>query len=61
MRFESEFDLRDRVMIDGDPTIVGRIVAIRWSRDALPTYEVSWIHEGRAEYVYFDEWRLTRG
>lgn len=60
MKLESKFDIRDSVVIDGDTSVRGVIVAIRWSRDAIPTYEVAWMHEGRAEYVYFDEWRLSK-
>ena len=60
MILKSKFDIRDTVMIDGDDSIIGVIVAIRWSRDECPTYEVSWIKDGKAEYVYFDEWRLSK-
>lgn len=60
MMIESQFDIRDRVIIDGEPSVVATIVAIRWSRDDRPTYELSWMHDGRAEYTYFDEWRLTK-
>lgn len=60
MRLESEFDIRDVVTIDGDASVRTVVVAIRWSRDDGPQYEVSWFHEGRAEYCYFDEWRLAK-
>ena len=60
MKLESEFSIKDRVWIDGDRSIQGVVVAIRWSRDSFPQYEVGWMHEGRAEFVYFDEWRLSR-
>lgn len=60
MRLESKFDIRDIVMIDDDETVRAKVVAIRWSRDNYPTYEVSWMHEGRAEFVYLDEWRLSK-
>lgn len=60
MILESKFDIRDSVIIDDDPSVRGVVVAIRWSRSELPQYEVSWMQDGRAEYVYFDEWRLSR-
>lgn len=60
MNLESKFDIRDIVMIDDDNSIRGVIVAIRWSRDMHPQYEVSWFKDGRAEYIYFDEWRLSK-
>lgn len=60
MILHSIFDIKDRVMIDDDPAIRGIIVAIRWSRDNQPTYEVAWMQDGKAEYVYFDEWRLSK-
>lgn len=60
MKIESAFDIKDRVWIDGDRSTQGHIVAIRWSRENSPQYEVGWMHEGRAEFVYFDEWRLSK-
>lgn len=59
MNLKSKFDIRDAVTIDGDASVRGVIVAIRWSRDDHPHYEVSWMHDGRAEFVYLDEWRLS--
>jgi hypothetical protein len=58
MTLNSKFDIGDRVVID-DNDITGFITAIRWSRDNQPAYEVSWFNSGSAEFVYFDEWRLT--
>ena len=60
MILHSKFDIGDAVMIDADRSVIGFVVAIRWSRDSCPQYEVSWMHEGRAEYIYFDEWRLSK-
>ena len=60
MILESKFDIKDRVMIDGDITIVCSVVAIRWSREQALQYELGWMHEGRAEYAWFDEWRLSK-
>lgn len=60
MNLESAFDIRDVVTIDGDPSLKGVVVAIRWSRDNHPHYEVSWMHNGVAEFIYFDEWRLSK-
>lgn len=58
MKLESLFDIQDKVIIDGDGSVQGYVVAIRWTD--RPTYEVAWMHDGRAEYVYFDEWRLSK-
>lgn len=60
MILESQFDIRDLVIIDGDETVRAVVVAMRRSRDNHPHYEVSWMHEGRAEFVYLDEWRLAK-
>jgi hypothetical protein len=60
VRLESKFDIRDKVVIDGDMTMVFSVVAIRWLREETPQYELGWMHEGRAEYAYFDEWRLSK-
>lgn len=60
MKLESAFDIADAVMIDGDKSVIGIVVAIRWSRDDRPHYEISWMHDGQAEFVYFDEWRLSK-
>lgn len=60
MQLVSLFDIRDTVIIDGDSSVQGKVVAIRWSRESSPQYEVGWMHEGRAEFVYFDEWRLSK-
>jgi hypothetical protein len=60
MILNSKFDIRDNVRIDDDESVRGVIVAIRWSRDDHPHYEISWMHNGAAEFVYFDEWRLSK-
>lgn len=60
MILESKFDIKDIVMIDGDSSVRGVVVSIRWAREMGPQYEVGWMHEGRAEYVLFDEWRLSK-
>ena len=60
MKLESQFDIRDIVTIDNDASVRGVIVAIRWSRDNHPHYEISWMNNGAAEFVYFDEWRLSK-
>lgn len=60
VRLESKFDIRDIVTIDGNMMMRGVVVAIRWSRDDHPHYEVSYFMEGRPEFVYLDEWRLGK-
>lgn len=60
MNLHSKFNIRDVVSIDGDESVRGVVVAIRWSRDDHPHYEVSWMNSGAAEFVYFDEWRLSK-
>ena len=60
MQLETKFDIRDVVTIDGDPTVRATIVAIRWSRDNHPHYEVSYVDRGKVEFVYLDEWRLSK-
>ncbi len=60
MKLESKFDIRDLVTIDGDETVHAVVVAIRWSRDDRPHYEVSYVDRGKVEFVYLDEWRLSK-
>ena len=60
MILKSAFDIRDVVTIDGDPTVRAIVVAIRWSRDEFPHYEVSYMDRGKLEFVYIDEWRLSK-
>ncbi len=59
MILKSTFDIRDRVVIDGDGSITGVVIAIRWTGENMPEYHIAWMHEGRSESAYFDEWRLT--
>ena len=59
MNIQTAFDIGDRVHIDGCPSIVGVITSIEVRRSDLIRYEVSWVDAGNAQFVVFDEWRLS--
>lgn len=59
MNIHTEFGIGDRVHIDSCPSIVGVITLIEVRRSDLIRYEVSWIDAGNAQFVVFDEWRLS--
>jgi hypothetical protein len=56
--FSSEFAFRDRVLIDGDQSIIGVVSGFAWSTEEGYTVKVSWMHAGAAQVAWFDSWRL---
>lgn len=60
MKVETQFDIRDRVHIDGDTSMTGVITAFQFRETRLPIYEVSYIHNGGAQAPWVEEWRLTK-
>jgi len=49
----------DWVFIDGDPSIKGRVTALLFRpMEAMPTVEVSWMHNGQAANAWIESWRL---
>jgi hypothetical protein len=51
-------DIRDRVIIDGDASVVGVISAVQFRMTREPLYEVSYMHNGVAQASWIEEWRL---
>ena len=54
------FDVRDRVHIDGDTTIIAAVLSIQIRESQRDLYELSWVHNGEVKTAWLDEWRLTR-
>jgi hypothetical protein len=54
-----KFNLKDKVHIDNDDSIVGIITAIQWRIESNCSYEVSWFSNGKAESSFIEEWRLS--
>lgn len=57
-QFGSPWAIGDRVHMDDDRDLVGRVTGLCW-REAGHTVEVSWVHNGAAQCSWFDHWRLT--
>lgn len=57
--FTSDFDIRDRVVIDGDTSLIGTITAVQFRLTREPVYEVSFIHNGQAQSPWIEGWRLV--
>ena len=56
-----EMSIMDRVWIDGEGSIEGRVTALSFSNiEGPPVVEVSWLHNGEAKSSWFASWRLTR-
>lgn len=55
----SRFMFGDWVIIDDDPSIKGRVTALLFRpSEAMPTVEVSWLHNGQATSAWIETWRL---
>jgi len=54
-----KFEIGQKIHIDSDTSIVGIITCIEWRLPDIVRYEVSWIHQGDAKFIVFDEWRLS--
>lgn len=52
------FALREKVIVDGDSSLKGRITAILLRPNGI-SYEVSYIHNGIAYAPWIEEFRLT--
>lgn len=56
--YGSEYELNQRVYMDGDDSITGRVTAVLW-RVENPQVEVSWWNGGNLCSGWFSEWRLS--
>ena len=54
---EYNFSIRSKVIIDGDASIVARVVAINFDGDGVE-YKLSWMHGGDERNGWFQEWRI---
>lgn len=59
MTFETTFSLRDRVCVDGDPSLTGVITAVQFREIRAALYGVSYVLNGDAKEAWFEEWRLS--
>lgn len=55
--FSSRFSLGERVIIDGDPSMVVRVTGYLWR--SVCQIEVSWVHCGSINTSWIEEWRLS--
>lgn len=49
---------KDRVIIDGDESLVVVVTSVRLHADSLPQYNVEWLDCADAKVATFDEFRL---
>lgn len=60
MQIKTQYDVGEKVVIDGDGSLVGTISAVCLRGMGLNvTYEVSYIHCGSSCSPWIEEWRLT--
>lgn len=59
MDFVTVFDFGDRVVIDGDHSLVCRVLAFTFRHDRGCVVEVSWVHNGVVNSDWVDSWRLS--
>lgn len=60
MHIVTQFDIRDRVYIDGCRGLVGMITGVIARATDRTIYEVGWIANGVSQDVQLEEWRLTK-
>ena len=56
--FAADFDFGDRVLLDGDSSLVARVVAFSF-RSEFPQIEVAWVHCGTLHSAWVDPFRLS--
>lgn len=54
----SPYRVGNKVLIDGDRSIVGVVTALLW-RAGFHQVEVCWFSGGAHQSFWFDHWRLT--
>jgi hypothetical protein len=59
-QFVTEFAFGDRVQIDGDNDLKGRVTGFWWTAPEIHTIEVTWLANGDVKTAWFSSWRLTR-
>lgn len=58
-KFESPFDIGDRVLVGGDQSIVARVSAVKFVGQNAPDIEIAYVHAGDIKYVWVQAWWLT--
>lgn len=56
--FKTDFDFGDRVLLDGDNSLIARVVAFSF-RSKFPQFEVAWVHCGALNSAWVDPFRLS--
>lgn len=59
MKVETLFDQGDKVIIDGDKSIVATVTAT-CIRGKNTTHEVSYFHNGTKTDMWIEDWRLDK-
>lgn len=57
--FRAEFAFGDRVHVDDDRDLIGRVVGFCWASGDGCTTKVAWMHNGAAHEGWFQPWRLV--
>lgn len=57
--FRSKFDIGDRVVIDGDRSMVVTVVAVEFRYGPHVKVEVQWMYDGNSQSAWMDEFRLS--
>lgn len=59
MKIESDFDIGDKVHIDGDQHLTAVVTAVTWRARDVINYECSWVTDGDSKSCVIEGWRLT--
>lgn len=57
MSLESPFTFGDRVIIDGDKSLIARVTRINFASHFCEI-EISWVHNGSIQTAWVANWRL---
>lgn len=60
MTFESKLDFGDRVVIDGDDSMIVKVCGFKYLWAGCPLVEIVYFHAGDQKCVLIEEQRLTR-
>lgn len=59
MTLESPFTFGERVIIDGDTSLVARVTKFSFSHPDICEIMVSWVHNGAISESWISNWRLS--
>jgi len=57
--FRSARQLGERVVIDGDRSLVATATGFQFRLERAPLVEVQYIHNGEGKSLWVEEWRLS--